>query len=151
MYHAIYVMTRAVKSLQDYDMMHLQVLSPGLSSPPEHVKVRVNRDEIQLDTTNTRIWGFGFAGRSAFEEDGTIVFESEGPLDTEDSVILLLRFDKGHFSSPSVQDRPFQEVLDRAMEGADFGSDEEKDPIATGIAFFFTSLFVWFAFLRPIF
>ena len=150
-YHAIYVMTRAVKSLQDYDMMHLQVLSPGLSSPPEHVKVRVNRDEIQLDTTNTRIWGFGFAGRSAFEEDGTIVFESEGPLDTEDSVILLLRFDKGHFSSPSVQDRPFQEVLDQAMEGADFGSDEEKDPIATGIAFFFTSLFVWFAFLRPIF
>ena len=150
-YHAIYVMTRAVKSLQDYDMMHLQVLSPGLSSPPEHVKVRVNRDEIQLDTTNTRIWGFGFAGRSAFEEDGTIVFESEGPLDTEDSVILLLRFDKGHFSSPSVQDRPFQEVLDRAMEGADFGSDEEEsDPIATGIAFLFTGLFVWFAFLRPI-
>ena len=150
-YHAIYVMTRAVKSLQDYDMMHLQVLSPGLSSPPEHVKVRVNRDEIQLDTTNTRIWGFGFAGRSAFEEDGTIVFESEGPLDTEDSVILLLRFDKGHFSSPSVQARPFQEVLDRAMEGADFGSDEEEsDPIATGIAFLFTGLFVWFAFLRPI-
>ena len=151
-YHAIYVMTRAVKSLQDYDMMHLQVLSPGLSSPPEHVKVRVNRDEIQLDTTNTRIWGFGFAGRSAFEEDGTIVFESEGPLDTEDSVILLLRFDKGHFSSPSVQDRPFQEVLDRAMEGADFGSDdEESDPIAAGIAFLFTCLFMWFAFFRPIF
>lgn len=151
-YHAIYVMTRAVKSLQDYDMLHLQVVSPGLSSPPEHVRVRVNRDEIQLDTTNTRIWGFGFAGRSAFEEDGTIVFESEGPLDTEDSVILLLRFDKGHFSSPSVQDRPFQEVLDRAMEGADFGSDEEEsDPIATGIAFLFTCLFMWFAFFRPIF
>lgn len=151
-YHAIYVMTRAVKSLQDYDMMHLQVLSPGLSSPPEHVKVRVNRDEIQLDTTNTRIWGFGFAGRSAFEEDGSIVFESEGPLDTEDSVILLLRFDKGHFISPSAQDRPFQEVLDRAMEGADFGSDEEEsDPIATGIAFLFTCLFMWFAFFRPIF
>ena len=151
-YHAIYVMTRAVKSLQDYDMMHLQVVSPGLSSPPEHVRVRVNRDEIQLDTTNTRIWGFGFVGRSAFEEDGSIVFESEGPLDTEDSVILLLRFDKGHFSSPSVQDRPFQEVLDRAMEGADFGSDEEEsDPIATGIAFLFTCLFMWFAFFRPIF
>ena len=37
------------------------------------------------------------------------------------------------------------------MEGADFGSDEdESDPIATGIAFLFTGLFFWFAFLRPI-
>ena len=150
-YHVLYVMTRAVKSLDDYDMLHLQVVSPGLSSPPQHVKVRVNRDEIQLDTTNTRIWGFGFVGRSAFEEDGTIVFESEGPLDTEDSVIILLRFDKGLIISPSVQERPFQEVLDRAMEGADFGEDEEKDPVATAIAVFFTSIFMWFAFLRPIF
>ena len=151
-YHAIYVMTRAVKSLDDYDMLHLQVVSPGLSSPPQHVRVKVNRDEIQLDTTNTRIWGFGFEGRSAFEEDGTIVFESDGPLDTDDSVIILLRFDKGHFVSPSVQERPFQEVLDRAMEGADFGDDdEEDDPIATGIAFVVTCLIMWFAFLRPFF
>ena len=150
-YHAIYVMTRAVKSLQDYDMLHLQVVSPGLSSPPEHVRVKVNRDEIQLDTTNTRIWGFGFAGRSAFEDDGTIVFESEGPLDTEDSVIILLRFDKGLINSPSEQDRPFQEALDRAMEGADFGDDEEDDPVASGIAMVLTMLIMWFAFLRPFF
>ena len=150
-YHAIYVMTRAVKSLQDYDMLHLQVVSPGLSAPPEHVRVKVNRDEIQLDTTNTRIWGFGFEGRSAFEEDGTIVFESDGPLDTEDSVIILLRFDKGHFVSPSEQDRPFQDVLDLAMEGADFGDDEEDDPIASGIALVATFLIMWFAFLRPFF
>jgi uncharacterized membrane protein YgcG len=132
-------------------MLHLQVVSPGLSSPPEHVRVKVNRDEIQLDTTNTRIWGFGFEGRSAFEEDGTIVFESEGPLDTEDSVIILLRFDKGHFVSPSEQDRPFQDVLDLAMEGADFGDDGEDDPIASGIALVATLLFMWFAFLRPFF
>ena len=150
-YHAIYVMTRAVKSLDDYDMLHLQVVSPGLSCPPQHVRVQVNRDEIQLDTTNTRIWGFGFEGRSAFREDGTIVFESDGPLDTEDSVIILLRFDKGCFVSPSVQERPFQEVLDRAMEGADFGDDEEDDPIATGIAFIATCLIMWFALLRPFF
>ena len=150
-YHAIYVMTRAVKSLQDYDMLHLQVVSPGLSAPPQHVRVKVNRDEIQLDTTNTRIWGFGFAGRSAFEDDGTIVFESDGPLDTEDSVIILLRFDKGLIHSPSEQDRPFQEALDRAMEGAHFGDDEEDDPVATGIAFIVTMLLMWFAFLRPFF
>ena len=150
-YHAIYVMTRAVKSLQDYDMLHLQVVSPGLSAPPEHVRVRVHIDGAQIDTTNTRIWGFGFEGTSAFAEDSLAVFESAHPLDTEDSVILLLRFDKGLVNSPSVQDRPFQDALDRAMEGADFGEEEENDPIATGIAFVFTCLLLWFAFLRPFF
>lgn len=151
-YHAIYVMKRAVKSLDDYDMLHLQVVSPGLSSPPQHVRVKVNRGEIQLDTTNTRIWGFGFEGRSSFGEDGAVVFESDGPLDTEDSVIILLRFEKGHFDSPSVQERPFQEVLDQAMEGADFGADkEEEDPLTNVLAFIATCLTLWFAFLRPFF
>ena len=36
-----YSMTRSVKTLSDYDMLHLQTVSPGLSSEPEHVKVTV--------------------------------------------------------------------------------------------------------------
>ena len=145
-YHAVYTMKRAVKTLDDYDMLHLQVVSPGLSSPPEHVYVQVRADETQLDTTNTRIWGFGFEGRSSFEEDGSVVFESEKPFGTDDSVIILLRFNKGLFQSPSVQERPFQEVLDRAMEGASF---EEKDTAAEIIAYLMTFLVMYFLFIRP--
>ena len=149
-YHAIYVMERAVKSLDDYDMLHLQVVSDGLSSPPEHVRVQVRlaQEDVQLDTTNTRIWGFGYVGQSSFEEDGSVVFESTEDLGTNDSVIILLRFEKGLINSPSVQERPFQEVLDKAMEGADFG-DKTEDKIADGIAWFFTMLIMYFGFLRP--
>lgn len=149
-YHAIYVMERAVKTLDDYDMLHLQVVSDGLSAPPQHVHVRVMVAEegVQLDTTNTRIWGFGYPGRSAFEEDGSVVFESTEALKKDDSVIILLRFEKGLFNSPSVQERPFQEVLDRAMEGASF--EEKEDDWASGIASFFTLLIMYFVFLRPV-
>jgi uncharacterized membrane protein YgcG len=150
-FQALYVMTRSVKTLNDYDMLHLQVVSPGLAAPPEHVHIRVVANEQQLDTTNTRIWGFGFDGTSAFEEDGSVVFESSHAFDTEDSAIILLRFNKGLFTSPSVQERDFQEVLDKAMEGADFGDKkEEDDPVTNGIAAFFTALIMYFAFLRPI-
>ena len=149
-FQTLYVMTRAVKTLNDYDMLHLQVVSPGMAAPPEHVRVRVIANEQQLDTTNTRIWGFGFDGTVAFREDGSVEFESAHAFDTEDSVIILLRFNKGLFTSPSVQERDFQEVLDRAMEGADFGDKEEEDPVANGIAYFFTALIMYFAFLRPI-
>lgn len=73
-----YLMSNAVKTLNDYDMLHLQLVSPGLSSPPRHVRVAIRPDEglgVQLDTANTRIWGFGFEGEAGFE-DGAAVFES---------------------------------------------------------------------------
>ena len=150
-FHAFYSFTNAVKSLNDYDMFHMQLVSPGLSSPPEHVRVTIEVKEQQLDTLNTRIWGFGYEGTSAFMEDGTVVFESSGPFLVDDSVIVLLRFEKGMFSSESIQERDFQDALDQAMIDADFGHDyyEEEDDTAAGIAGFFTILVMYFAFLRP--
>lgn len=153
-FHVFYKMTNAVKSLQDYDMLHLQAVSPGLSTPPQKVRVTVEAPGIQIDTTNTRLWGFGYTGRTAFQ-DGKAVFSSTEPFRKDDSVIVLLRFDKGLFHSPSVQDRPFQDALDIAMAGADFGDkplvnqeDEEAD-WADIIAKFATLLLFYFAFLRP--
>lgn len=121
-----YTMSRSVKSLNDYDMLHLQTVSPGLSSPPRHVRVTVRAQQHLLDTANTRAWGFGFAGRVDFR-DGAVVYESTEPFVRNSSVIVLLRFDKGMFDSPSRQDRDFADALAVAMEGADFGSDSDSD------------------------
>ena len=148
-FYAIYSMVKAMKSLNDYDMLHLQVVSPGLSTPPKHVKVTVKSSDFQLDTTNTRAWGFGFEGTTTFT-DSTIVFESTKPLRTDDSAIILLRFNKGLFAPLSVQEKDFQEVLDVALKGAKFADDEEVDPVAEGIAGSLTLLFVYFLFIRPI-
>ena len=121
-----YTMSRSVKSLNDYDMLHLQTVSPGLSSPPRHVRVTVRAQQHQLDTANTRAWGFGFAGRVDFR-DGAVVYESTEPFVRNSSVIVLLRFDKGMFDSQSRQYRDFADALAVAMEGADFGSDQDSD------------------------
>ena len=120
-----YTMSRSVKSLNDYDMLHLQTVSPGLSSPPRHVRVTVRAQQHQLDTANTRAWGFGFAGRVDFR-DGAVVYESTEPFVRNSSVIVLLRFDKGMFDSQSRQYRDFADALAVAMEGADFGSDSDS-------------------------
>lgn len=123
-YMVSYRMSNAVKSLNDYDMLHLQLVSPGLSSRPEHVKVSIMAEEVQLDTTNTRAWGFGYEGTSAFTADG-IVFESSERFRSNSSVIALLRFEKGMFQSGSVQDRSFDDVAATASEGADFSEEED--------------------------
>ena len=132
-----YTMSNAVKSLRDYDMLHLQLVSPGLAAKPEHVRVSISADGrvdalvrpagavSRLNSENTRFWGFGFEGESRLE-DGSVIMESTGRIE---SVIALLRFDKGLFDSPSVQDREFADVLETAMKGADFGDGSQKDPL----------------------
>ena len=150
-FHAFYSFTNAVKSLNDYDMFHMQLVSPGLSTPPEHVKVTIEVKNQQLDTLNARIWGFGYVGSVSFQEDGTVVYESAGPFEEDDSVIALLRFEKGMFNSSSVQERNFQEALDEALYEAEFSDDYhgDEDDDVSGIAAFFTILVMYFAFLRP--
>lgn len=114
-----YQMSNAVKSLNDYDMLHMQLVSPGLSSAPGHVKVTVSAPGQTISEENSRIWGFGYNGTLNFA-DGSVVGESTERFGSNGSVIVLLRFDKGMFAPSSVQDRYFSEVQDMAMEGADF-------------------------------
>ena len=123
-YTVQYQMSSAVKSLQDYDMMHLQLVNDEMAASPKHVKVTVEAVDRQIDTSWVRLWGFGYVGNATFE-GGKAVFESTERFSRESSVIALLRFEKGVFDSPSTQDRSFYEVLGKAREGAEF-SDSVK-------------------------
>lgn len=121
-----YDMTNAVKSLNDYDMLHMQFVSDELSSHPGHVRLRLTAP-VSLGEENSRIWGFGYKGTTAWDAGGGVVAESEEAFSYDSSLILLIRFDKGIFDSESVQERDFQEVLDRALEGSHFDDDEEPE------------------------
>ena len=120
-YTVRYLMSNAVKSLQDADMLHLQLVSPGLSSPPENVRV-----SISPAPEGTRFWGFGFEGNSSLSGK-EVIFQSKGQFSRNSSVIALLRFPKGFFASPSVQERGFEEVLAGALEGAHFEDENGQD------------------------
>jgi len=122
-----YLMSNVVKSLDDYDMVHMQFVSPGLSSAPEHVKVTISSPCMAFDSENSRIWGFGYIGSTAFEDDGTLVFESTQQFEYKSSVISLVRIDKGVFNSASVQSRSFDDVLEKALDGSSWKDDEEDD------------------------
>ena len=124
-YSVRYRMSNVVKSLNDYDMLHLQLINEEISAPPQHVKVTIEAQNAQIDTSWVRIWGFGFHGNASFE-DGKAVYESTDKFRYESSLIALMRFDKGVFEPESVQKKDFQDVLDRAMEGSDYYQDKPK-------------------------
>ena len=129
-YKVSYRMSNAVKSLNDCDLLHMQFISPGLSSTPEHARVRIEVPGVAIDTTFARAWGFGFRGNLSFEDDA-IVLESYGRIE---SVIALVRFEKGYFNSRSIQDRDFDDVKSRAFESSDY--EEEEEPIGLIIGMF---------------
>lgn len=121
-----YRMSNVVRLLDDCDIVHMQFVSPGLSSRPQHVKVTVGAEGTQIDSSCARLWGFGYEG-SANLTDGKAVFESAGRFRSNSSVISLIRFDKGIFEGGSRENRNFQEVYEEAMEGASFEDDNNGD------------------------
>ena len=125
-FSASYRMSNAVKSLTDYDKLHLQLVSPGISPSPDQVNISI-KDPVELNESNTRLWGFGFEGRSGFGGDGSLYFESTEPFGRNSSAIVLLRFEKGIFNSTSTSDHSFDTDLAKALEGASFSDDEEEE------------------------
>ncbi len=133
-YTAHYTLTNAVQSLNDYDMFHFQTVNRKLSTAPEKVITTVEVAGCQLDTTNTRLWGYGYEG-SARLIGGKAYFASSEPFVSESSMICLLRFNKGLFEGGSVLEKDFADHLEMANENSGYagdsvGEDEETDPLA---------------------
>lgn len=143
-----YDMTNVVKTLNDHDMLHIQFISDDLSSAPQHARLTLS-GPVPINENNSNIWGFGYSGTCVWE-NGKVVAESGEPMGRYDSMILLVRFDKGIFNSPSVQDRDFTEVLDRAREGSYF-PDEGPDPWYYAPLGFITFIgMIWGLVIKPI-
>lgn len=149
-YSIEYAMSNVVKSLNDRDMLHLQLVNDEMAASPRHVKVTIDVNGKQLDTTWVKMWGFGYEGTTSFEDNGTVEMESTEAFGYKSSVIALLSFEKGFFESSSVQNRDFQEVLDRAMSGADFGSEDEPSFFESLLSMIFTFGIFYLIFIKPI-
>ncbi|HOG42187.1 MAG TPA: DUF2207 domain-containing protein [Bacteroidales bacterium] len=127
-YTVKYTINNFILSMNDYDAIHFQFISPDLSSAPEHAKVtiRYQDDLYQLDTANSLVWGFGYEGRCEFI-DGAIVAESDAPFKKKSSVIVLARFDKGMFHDLiNIDDRLFEERHALAMKGSHFDGEPSE-------------------------
>lgn len=157
-YEARYTMTGVVKSLDDYDCLHMQFISPGLSQAPGHVKVTVEVKGTELSSENSRMWGFGYADYAGLTgySNGKAVFEASEEISYYNSVISLMRFDKGIFTPTSVRGGSFEDVLTSALEGADFGEEKGSGPsrweyiLELLISFFFVILMPMILFTRVV-
>lgn len=87
------------------------------------VKIKVHSN-TPLTLDNSKIWAFGYEGTDVFE-DGSIVMDSNGPLDSSSYMTLLVRFESNIFKTDNLSDKSFDDIHDEAFN--DVNEEEWHD------------------------
>lgn len=104
-----------VSSLNDADMVYWNLIPYELSSKPGNVHIRIYADEYFSQDLD--VWGFGNYGGTAYVYNGYIEMNSEGTLESNEYMTILVKFDKGTFNTSNVINEDFDYYLDMAKEG----------------------------------
>ena len=123
-----YTIDGLVKLYGDYAGFYHQFISQ-LSSTPEDVSVSITMVNTPFTTNNARIWAYGFTGEVMIQEGNLLAFSHE-PLERNDYVNILCRFDKGLFPTAPTANIPFEKLQELAE---DTGSHNLFNLILIGI------------------
>ena len=115
-YRLNYTITNFVASLNDSDMIYWTLIPYELSDKPGNVNIEIYTDDY-LDKS-IEVWGYGNYGGLAYVSDGRIYMSSEGVLESNEYMTILVKFPKGIFQSSNVIDDEFDTYLNMANEGA---------------------------------
>lgn len=119
-----------IKSYDDFDGTNFMFINPDMSTFPTngYVNIFLEKD-IELNEENCAVWAFGYDGFVEFLR-GSVIAETESALTGDDSVIVMLRLNKGIISPEVIADGSFEDVKNKAFEGSDYGigyEDEETE------------------------
>jgi hypothetical protein len=141
---ARFFVTGLVQAYDDADAFNFQFVNRGMNPAPEHARVTIVPafDCPQWTYDNTRVWAFGFYG-DINVADGAVVAETSESMSYDSSLIALVKFEKGMFQPTVVKGGPFQDLLDRALEGSSYGDDDDGKWILMIFGFLFCGGFLF--------
>lgn len=132
-YTTSYTITSLVHGYPDANAIRHVFLDQDVSPKPEHVKLTIAApDGMQLTSENCGVWGFRYRGDINLVNN-SIVAESSEPFESRSALYIMVRFDKDLFDPAIQEDDTFEHKKELALEGSDYGSDEDDDLI--GIIF----------------
>lgn len=123
-----YTVTDFIKGYSDFDGTNFMLINPGMSTFPTMGTITLSMENgMILDENSAGIWAFGFNGDINFS-DGKVMAKTSKPLEGSNSMIIMLRLNKGIISPKTNLDKPFEEIKSQAFEGSDYDHDEELTP-----------------------
>ena len=115
-YKLTYDIEGFVATVNDADMIYWTLIPYELSSKPGDVHIKIYSDNYFND--DLPVWGYGNYGGTAYVYDGYVEMNSEGVLESNEYMTILVKFDKGTFNTYNNLDNDFEYYHNMANEGA---------------------------------
>lgn len=119
-YTLTYTITSFVSKTSDADIIYWNLLD-SISPEPGNVNIVIYADEAFSD--NLDVWGYGNYGGLAYVYDGKIYLSSEGTLDSDEYMVVLVKFPLGTFETTNDLGYDFTYYHNMAEEGANHYKD----------------------------
>jgi uncharacterized membrane protein YgcG len=116
-----YTVKGLVMRMGDYNGLYFSFVNPGLSAPPQHVKVMLINETGGPEWTpdNVKVWGFR-SQSEIYVENGAIRAESLERFGYNSAMTVLVRFDQGLFEPAIEYEKSFDKVQEMAFDGSDY-------------------------------
>lgn len=137
-----------VTTTSDADMIYWTLIPYELSSKPDDVHIKIHTDNYLSDSIP--VWGYGNYGGTAYVYDGYIEMNSEGTLESNEYMTILVKFDKGTFNTPNILSEDFDYYHDMADVGATKYKDDKKSSFLDIIMSIFAIVFQFFIWVAVI-
>lgn len=115
-YTVQYTVTNFVSELSDSQIIYWTLIPYDFSNPIGNVDIRIRANFLIEDTID--VWGYGNYGGLAYVDDGNIYMNSDGRLDTDEYMTILVRFPLNSFNCSNKLDYNFQHFYKMAEEGS---------------------------------
>lgn len=117
-YTVKYVITNFVAELSDSQMIYWTLIPYDFSNPIGSVYIKIYTDSPIADDID--VWGYGNYGGTAYVYDGYIEMQSDGTLDTNEYMTILVKFPKDTFDTSNNKiDENFDYYYNMAEDGAE--------------------------------
>ena len=123
-YEVQYKISNFVSTLEDADMIYWNLIPYDFSAQPGNVTIKIYSDFKYND--NWDVWGYGKYGAPCYIYDGVIEMTSDGVLNSNEYLTILVKFPKGTFNTNSVLDNDFDYYYKMAEKGATNYSDKKS-------------------------
>lgn len=115
-YTVSYTITNFVASLTDAQMVYWTLIPHNFSNSIGRVYIKIHTNFNISDSVG--VWGFGDYGAPAYVYNGYIEMESNGRLNTNEYMTILIKFPENTFNSNYNIDHNFDYYLEMAEKGS---------------------------------
>ena len=119
-----YKISNFVSTTNDADMIYWNLFPYNFSAEPDNVTIKIYSDFKYNDSWD--VWGYGKSGAPCYFYDGVVEMTSDGVINSDEYLTILVKFPKGTFHTSSVLDNDFNYYYDMAQKGATNYNDNKS-------------------------